>query len=127
MIGATPYFLAARSGQLEMMKLLVARGADLSLASSGRPKRAHGAGRPRHVEGPRLSRDQAAEVVKLAVQLGTPVNQAERERRTPPCMWPPTLRRDVIVQALVDSGAALDVRNHAGETPLTAALKPPRR
>ena len=36
-----------------------------------------------------------------------------------------TRRRDAIVQALADSGATLNVRDHDGLTPLAAALKPP--
>ena len=123
-IGATPFILAARSGRLEVMKLLAAKGADLSLQTQdGRNAlvvlASHGT-----VEGPRFPDQQAAEVIKLAVQLGTPVNEPNANGDTA-LHVAATLRRDVIVQALVDAGAALDARNHAGETPLALALKPP--
>ena len=123
-IGATPFILAARSGRLEVMKLLAAKGADLSLQTQdGRNAlmvlASHGT-----VEGPRMPDEQAAEVIKLAVQLGAPVNEPNANGDTA-LHVAATLRRDVIVQALVDSGAALDARNHAGETPLALALKPP--
>jgi len=123
-IGATPFILAARSGRMEVMKLLAAKGADLSLQTEdGRNAlmvvASHGT-----VEGPRFPDEQAAAVIKLAVQLGAPVNEPNANGDTA-LHVAATLRRDVIVQALVDSGAALDARNHAGETPLALALKPP--
>jgi hypothetical protein len=75
-------------------------------------------------EGPLPPDAKAAEAVKLAVSLGTPVNQADVNGDTA-LHAAATRRRDALVQALVDSGAALNARNHEGETPLAAALKPP--
>jgi ankyrin repeat protein len=127
MIGATPFVLAADSGRLEVMKLLRAKGADPALPlRDGRTALTVLAGQ-KTTEGPDLRDTETASVIRLAVQLGTPVNQT-----TPPngdtalhvaAKW----RRDAVVQALVDSGAALNTRNRAGETPLTVALKPPDR
>ncbi len=124
MVGATPFVLAAHAGHLEVMKLLIAKGADPSIPlKDGRSAvmvlASHGT-----VEGPRSPDPQAAEAIKLAVKLGTPVDQADLNGNTA-LHTAATLRRDVVVQALVDSGAGLEVRNHAGETPLAAALKPP--
>jgi ankyrin repeat protein len=124
MVGATPYFLAVRAGQLEVMKLLVARGADPTIPlKDGRTALMVLAGQAT-VEGPSLPDAKAGDAIKLAVQLGTPVNQAGPDGNTA-LHIAATRRRDEIVQALADSGAALDVRNAAGETPLAAALKPP--
>jgi ankyrin repeat protein len=64
------------------------------------------------------------QALKLAVTLGAQVNQADPNGDTA-LHVAATRRRDALVQALVDSGAALDAKNHDGETPLTAALKPP--
>ena len=64
------------------------------------------------------------EALKLAVQLGAPVNYADPNGDTA-LHIAATRRRDLIVQALADSGAVLDARNHDGETPLAEALKPP--
>ena len=124
MVGATPYFLAVRSGRLEVMKLLAARGADLSIPlQDGRTALMVLAGEAT-VEGQNLQDPQATEVIKLAVKLGAPVDQAGPNGNTA-LHVAATRRRDAIVQALADSGAALDVRNHDGETPLAVALKPP--
>lgn len=124
MVGATPYFLAVRAGQLEMMRLLVANGADPTIPlKDGRSALIVLAGL-KTVEGPAISDEQAAAAVKLAVQLGTPVNRVDSKGNTA-LHVAATRRRDPIVQALVDSGAALATKNRDGETPLAAALKPP--
>ncbi len=124
MVGATPYFLALRGGHLDVMRLLVARGADPSIPLQDGQTALMVLAGPATVEGQNLPESKQAEVVKLAVQLGTPVNQAGPNGNTA-LHVAATRRRDVIVQALADSGAALNVRNSDGETPLTAALKPP--
>lgn len=124
MVGATPYFLAVRAGQLEVMKLLAARGADPSIAlQDGRTPLMVLAGEAT-VEGQNLQDPEATETIKLAVKLGTPVNQAGPNGNTA-LHVAATRRRDGIVQALADSGAALDVKNRNGETPLALAVKPP--
>ncbi len=124
MIGATPFVLAAHAGHLEVMKLLIAKGADPTIPlKDGRSAvmvlASHGT-----VEGPRSPDPQAAEAIKLAIKLGTPVDQPDLNGNTA-LHVAATLRRDVVVQALVDSGASLEARNHDGQTPLAAALKPP--
>lgn len=124
MIGATPFVLAAHAGHLDVMRLLASKGADPSIPlQDGRSAvmvlASHGT-----VEGPRMPDPQAVEAIKLAIQLGTPVDEADRGGNTA-LHVAATLRRDAIVQALADSGASLNARNHDGETPLAAALKPP--
>ncbi|HVY34787.1 MAG TPA: ankyrin repeat domain-containing protein [Caulobacteraceae bacterium] len=124
MVGATPYFLAVRAGQLEVMKLLAARGADPSIPlQDGRTPLMVLAGEAT-VEGQNLQDPQAMETIKLAVKLGTPVNQAGPNGNTA-LHIAAVRRRDGIVQALADSGAALDVKNRDGDTPLALAIKPP--
>ncbi len=124
MIGATPYFTAMRSGQLEMMKLLVARGADpTTTLKDGRSAFMILAGEGT-LEGPDVSEARAAEVVRLAVKLGTPVNQADANGNTAMHIAA-ARRRDLLLQALADCGAALETRNRDGDTPLSLALKPP--
>lgn len=124
MIGATAYFTAMRSGQLEMMKLLVARGADPTIPlKDGRTAFMILAGEST-LEGPDVSESRAAEVVRLAVKLGTPINQADADGNTAVHVAA-ARRRDLLLQALADCGAALEARNHDGDTPLALALKPP--
>ncbi|HVY34317.1 MAG TPA: ankyrin repeat domain-containing protein [Caulobacteraceae bacterium] len=124
--GATPYILAACAANGEIMKLLVAKGADPSLATNdGRTALMAAAGRGTQTQqGPRLTEPQIMAILKLAAQLGTPVNQVDVNGDTA-LHIAATRRRDGIVQALVDSGASLEIKNHNGETPLAAALKPP--
>jgi ankyrin repeat protein len=123
LVGATPYFLAVRAGQMEMMKLLARRGADVTIPlQDGRPALMVLAGEVT-LEGPVISEARAVQVVKLATQLGTPVDQADANGDTA-LHEAATLRRDLVVQALADNGAALEIRNHEGDTPLAVALKP---
>jgi hypothetical protein len=125
MLGATPFILAAGSGQLEVMKLLAAKGADPAIPTQdGRTALMILAGEST-TEGPDLRDAQAAQTIRLAVQLGTPVNQALPTVGDTALHVAATWRRDAVVQALVDSGADINARNQAGQTPLTAALTPP--
>lgn len=124
--GATPFVLAACAGRSDAMRLLAAKGADLSIPlRDGRTVIMALAGRETQtVQGPHLAEAQVVETIKLAIQLGASVNQADPNGDTA-LHVAATRRRDLIVQALVDSGAMLGARNHDGETPLAAALKPP--
>ncbi len=126
LIGATPFVLAACAGQLDVMRLLVAKGADPSIPlNDGRTAVMAIAGRgTQTLEGPKVTEARAVEALKLAIQLGAPVNHADPNGDTA-LHIAATRRRDLIVQALADSGAVLDARNHDGETPLAEALKPP--
>ncbi|HEX2801299.1 MAG TPA: ankyrin repeat domain-containing protein, partial [Phenylobacterium sp.] len=126
MKGATPFLLAARSAHLEAMRLLAAKGADTALTlDDGRTAVMVLAGRITQ-EGPRLTEAEAVEALKLAIQLGTPVNRADPNGDTA-LHVAATWRRDAVVQALADNGAALNARNSQGETPLTIALNPPAK
>ena len=49
-VGATPFLLAAKSGDVEMMRVLVAHGADPSLADRGSVDAVDGGGRRRRLE-----------------------------------------------------------------------------
>ncbi len=122
--GATPYLLAVHLFQLKAMKLLVYRGADPSIPLfDGRTPLMVLAG-PGTREGINGTDAQLAATVKLAAQLGTPVDQADPNGDTA-LHVAATRRRDAVAQALVDMGANVNVRNNKGETPLTAALTPP--
>ncbi|HWA22680.1 MAG TPA: ankyrin repeat domain-containing protein [Caulobacterales bacterium] len=124
LVGATPFILAVRACQYDVMRLLAAKGADPSLTvDDGRNALMVLAG-PGTQEEPILPESRAAEAAKLAVQLGTPPSQASATGDTA-LHVAATRRRDLLVQALVDSGAAINARNRKGQTPLTAALTPP--
>ena len=126
LVGATPFVLAACAGHFDVMRLLAAKAADLSIPlQDGRTVVMALAGRgTQTVQGPHLGEAQVVDAIKLAVQLGASVNQTDPKGDTA-LHVAATRRRDLIVQALVDSGAALGASNQDGETPLAAALKPP--
>jgi ankyrin repeat protein len=129
LVGATPFLLAARLGNLPLMRLLAAAGADLSLrledgrtplivAAQGETTGARargGAAEPRVLE-----------TVKLLIELGADVNARDRAGNT--ALHVLAARRpafDTVVQLLADRGAALDMTNQKGESPLALALAPP--
>jgi ankyrin repeat protein len=124
MVGATPYFLAVRAAHLDVMRLLVARGGDPSIPIQDGRTALMVLGGEGTIEGPSVPDARKGDVVKLAVQLGSPVDQTDARGDTA-LHVAGSLRRDAMVQALVDSGAGLDVRNRDGETPLAVAMKPP--
>ncbi|HEX2801767.1 MAG TPA: ankyrin repeat domain-containing protein [Phenylobacterium sp.] len=110
--GYTPLLFAAQDGDVESTKLLLAAGAD--------PNDAAPDGSSAVVIAAHVGQD---DVAKLLLDAGANPNAAGSGYTA--LHVAATGRRDAIVQALVDSGAAINVRNKKGETPLTAALTPP--
>jgi len=128
LIGATPFMLAARFGNLALMRTLAAAGADLSLRlEDGRPPllvaaqgETTGARRAGAVE-PRV-----LEAIKLLIELGADVNAVDGAGNT--ALHVAAAKRpgfDTVIQFLADHGARLDVANQKGATPLALALAPP--
>jgi len=126
LMGATPFILAACNGHLDVMKLLVSKGGDPTITTlDSRTAIMAMAGRGTQTQqGDKVPETRVVQAVKLAAQLGTPVDHADANGDTA-LHIAATRRRDAIVQALADSGATLNVRDHDGLTPLAAALKPP--
>ncbi|HEX2801101.1 MAG TPA: ankyrin repeat domain-containing protein, partial [Phenylobacterium sp.] len=126
MTGATPFMLAAWAGQLDVMRALVAKGADPKIPlADGRTALMMLASRTTQtLHGPNLPDARIAEALKVAAQLGAPVNVAGPGGDTA-LHIAAERRRDLIVQALADSGAALNLQNREGKTPLAVALTPP--
>jgi ankyrin repeat protein len=129
LIGATPFMLAARLGNLALMRALAAAGADTSLGlEDGRSPlivAAQGETTGARTRGGAVE-PRVLDAVKLLVELGSDVNAADRAGNT--ALHVVAARRpgfDTVVQFLADRGARLDVANHRGETPLALALAPP--
>jgi ankyrin repeat protein len=122
-IGATPFLLAAKATDVDLMRLLAANGADPLLANDeGTTPLMAAAGVGVFVPGESPgSEAEALEAVKVALALGGPsvdINAVDRNGNT--ALHGGALRgANSIVQFLVERGAALDVRNVAGWTPLT--------
>jgi ankyrin repeat protein len=130
LVGATPFLLAARAGDLDVMRRLASAGANLSIPlEDGRTPlmvaaAAETDGIRARLEGP--AEPRVIEAVKLLLELGADVNAVDKAGNTVVHV----IARgrpgfDNVLQLLADHGAALDVVNHDGETPLTLALAPP--
>jgi ankyrin repeat protein len=122
-IGATPYLLAAKSADTELMRCLRVNGADPTLMTAEKVtplEAAAGVGVYRVAESPG-SNEEAFEAVKLAYELGSRnINWVDDNGNT--AMHGAALRgANQIVQFLFDKGAKLDVVNKIGWTPLTIA------
>jgi ankyrin repeat protein len=129
LIGATPFLLAARLGDVEQMRLLAAAGADLSIGlEDGRTPLIVAA--QGETTGARM-RGGAAEprvlaAVTLLLELGADVNAADRAGNT--ALHVLAARRpgfDGVIRLLGERGARLEIANNKGETPLVLALAPP--
>ncbi|MEQ1870539.1 MAG: ankyrin repeat domain-containing protein [Vicinamibacterales bacterium] len=131
--GATAFLVAASAGDTEIMRLLVDKGADVHLGTTEDPKADHGltvgkttplmaaAGLGR-VLGENMTPERASvEAAKMILELGgADVNAVDTMGQTA-LHYAAYNRRDLMVQFLIDHGAALDIKNVYGETPLWLA------
>ena len=123
MVGATPFFLAAVSGDADSMRVLADHGANPMITNSGNvtPLMVAASGGAREDERNEEQEKQAFEAVKLAVQLGNDVNAASVLGQT--AMHAAAgAGSDEMVQFLFDKGAKLDVRDRAGQSPWSLAM-----
>jgi len=122
--GATPFVRAAQSGDVELMKLLLAHGADPKLATDFGDTALSAAAGIGWVEGVTYehSRGANAEAVRMLLELGLDVNSANRDGRTP-LMGAALKGRSEVVQLLVDKGARLDTRDRGSRDTDTSVSK----
>jgi ankyrin repeat protein len=129
-IGSTPYWLAARFADAEVMRLLAEAGADTRFAMKdgttslmaavgmgfgGGDRRYRGIGAV--IGG--VDDDRAAlDAAKVAVQFGADVNAAHGTTGDTALHTAAAKRMNSLVQFLVESGAKLDVKNKKEQTPL---------
>src|SRR5262249_15150696 len=121
LVGATPLLLAAKASDLEVMRLLVASGADPSIATTNHTTALMAATGIAWSSGvDRAGEAEALAAVKFLVQLGVDVNAVNDLGETP--MHGAAYRgANSIVQFLVDHGAKIDVKDKMGRTPLMIA------
>jgi ankyrin repeat protein len=119
--GATPFMLAAVGGNVSVMRALLAAGADpLLTAKDGTTALMAAAGYGRVHGESRVTDDEAVEAVKIAVEVGIPVNATNQSGQTA-LHGAAYFQTDPVVQLLLDKGANVNTRNVSGETPLTIA------
>jgi ankyrin repeat protein len=130
LIGATPYLLAARFLETDIMRALAAGGADtqLSMPSGDTPlMAAAGLGASPQadrrglsvLDGGRLEDEgRVVDAVAAAIADGADVNRANRSGDTA-MHAAALLGYERVIQQLADAGARLDVKNARGQTALT--------
>ena len=121
--GNTPFLRAARSADLETMRLLIAHGADPNKASDDHntPVIAAATGMGARFQGGEDKPEpEFVECLKLLVEHGANVNAANDRGDT--AMHGAAARgADLIIQFLADHGAKLSVKNKQNRTPLDVA------
>jgi uncharacterized protein len=120
-VGATPFLLAAATADIEMMRVLLAAGADPSLTtkSNATPLMA-ATGMNRTLGESAVTEDQALEVVKLLLQLGGDAKAIAANGEN--ALFGAAYRGwNTLVQLLVDHGADVNAISKAGITPWLAA------
>jgi ankyrin repeat protein len=123
LLGVTPFFLAADVGDIEVMKLLVAAGADPKIpAEDGTTSLMVAAGLTRLESESRQPEPNFLEAAKLCIAWGLDVN-ASNENGITPMHSAAIAGFDSIVQYLFEHGAALTAKTRTGQTPLAYALK----
>jgi ankyrin repeat protein len=123
--GTTPLIRAAKAGDVAVMKLLLAKGADPKLATRNGVNplmAAAGLGtKEEDTTGRRKTQAEAIEAIKLCLTAGIDINAADSRGQTAlhgAAFW----GLDDVVQFLVDHGAKLDAKDKQGKTPLDSAM-----
>ena len=120
--GATAFLIASRANDVDVMRELLAHGADPMLPNRAGTTPLMMAAGVGHEPGiTRSTEADALEAVYLCVELGADVNAVNERGDTAlhGAAW--RERADSIVQFLVDRGAELDVKNNREWTPLVIA------
>src|SRR5262249_47773318 len=82
MSGATPFLLATRSSQLEIMNTLAAGGANVSLTLDDGTTPVMAAARRQGREGRGLPESRIVQAMKLAIELGSPLDAKDSQGNT---------------------------------------------
>ena len=127
--GATPFMRAAKSGDVEVMKLLLAAGADPSLTLPNKSNAlmfAAGLGwrdgspiAPSYDQG---TPEEAIQAITLLLERGFDLNAANDNGETALHLAVTNRGAPEIVKFLIARGANLKAQNKRGQTPLAAAM-----
>ena len=130
LVGATPLVLAANYASVDMIRALVASGADVRLAAkdgttpliaaASSDRRRQGVLAASRQQVSPAGESQGLEAVKLLLDLGADIQAANRTGDTA-IHVAASGQLNTIVQLLAERGARLDVKNERGQTPLALA------
>jgi len=122
--GATPFLRAAQSSDVELMKLLLAHGADPKIATQRNVTALAVAAGIAWVEGVTYewSREQNQETVKMLLDLGIDPNIHDEDGRTS-LHGAAHKGRNEIVQMLVDHGGDLTAHDNGSRDTVNGAMK----
>jgi ankyrin repeat protein len=125
--GATPFWLAARSADIEVMRFLIANGADPNLAAAdGTTPLIAACGTEFYDSGRTLGIDtlipesRRIEAIKFLMALGQDVS-AQNAQGTTALHLAALVASDQLTKFLIDQGARVNLRNDTGDTPLKIA------
>ena len=122
LVGATPFVIAAVGGAADVMRVLADHGADLRLTTSSKGTALMAAAGLGRAIGEVLVPESAnLAAAKLLFELGAVDVNAVDTLGNSALHYAAFMRRDSIVQLLVERGARLEVANLYGETPLFLA------
>ena len=122
--GATPFLRAAQSSDTELLKLLLAHGADPKIATANNVTALAVASGIGWVEGVTYewSREQNLETVKMCLDAGIDPNAADVEGRRA-LHGAAHKGRNEVIKILVDHGAALDAHDKGSRDTVNGAMK----
>ncbi len=123
--GTTPILRAAKSGDTEVIRLLLAKGASLKLATrQGITPLLAAAGVGTKEEdntGRRKTEKEAIDSIELCLKAGADINEADNRGQT--AVYGAAVKGwNQVIQYLADHGAKLDAKDKRGFTALDAAL-----
>lgn len=120
-VGATPFFLASSVADVEVMRLLLAAGADPKMETASRTTALMAAaGVNRKLAENAATEDQSLEAVKLLLELGADAGHVSANGEN--ALFGPAYRGwNRLVRLLTDNGANVNVVSKAGLTPWLAA------
>jgi len=120
-VGATPFLLAAATADIEVMRLLLAKGADPRLTTKSNTTAIMAAtGMNRTLGESAVTEAQALETVKLLLELGVDAKALAANGEN--ALFGPSYRGwNTLLQLLIDQGADVNATSKAGITPWLAA------
>jgi ankyrin repeat protein len=130
--GATPFWLAAKNVNVEIMRMLAEHGANVALANAEGTTPLMAAAGLTQVQGPRARRGDVSQfysnwgeadslqAVDYLLGLGADLNAVNEARQTP-LHGAAYMGSNALVQRLVERGAKIDAQDAQGQTPYRIA------